>query len=58
MLRYDSFRPAVKYKIATQTPKLLFKKITFFFTKYENDLKKCESWRQKNQKTKTRKYLR
>ena len=62
MLKYDSFRPAVKYKITTQTPKLLPKKFTFFFTKYKNEWSECEFWKQKNHKkvifTKTKKYLR
>ena len=30
MLKYDSFRPATKYEITPQTPKLLEKEIYFF----------------------------
>ena len=30
MLKYGSFRSTIKYEIAPQTPKLIFKKITLF----------------------------
>ena len=35
MLKYDSFRLAIIYVIVSQTPKLLLRKITFFFTIYK-----------------------
>ena len=39
MLKYDSFRPTVKYAIIPCTPKIIIKNFTLFFIKYENEWK-------------------
>ena len=49
MLKYDSFRPTIKYEITPQTPKLLLKTY-IFFTQYKTEWEKHEFWRQTDQK--------
>ena len=62
MLKHYSFRRPIKYATITETPKLLYKTFTLFFTKYNNDRKEHNFRRKKSQKkvifTKTKKYLR
>ena len=50
MLKYDSFRPIVKYAITFCTPKIIIKKICFFFIKYKNEWKERKFWRQRDLK--------
>ena len=58
MLKLYSFRPALKYMISTQAPKLLCKKklllslllLLLFFAQCKNEWKEHKCWRQKDQK--------
>ena len=50
MLKYDSFRPTVKCAITRCTHKIIIKKISFFFIKYNNEWKEQKFWRQRDLK--------
>ena len=46
-MKHDSFRPTVKYAIIPCTPKIIIKKIYFFFfIKYKNEWNERKLWRQ------------